>query len=142
MRLTVIGCGHLGATHAACMAELGHEVLGVDIDPDKVALLNAGRAWFLEPDLDELLALHTKSGRLRFTTSFAEAAEFGTVHFLGVGTPGLPGQLRVRPVPGFRRRRRPRPAPDPARAHRRQVHRPARHHGPADPRTPRQRPRR
>jgi UDPglucose 6-dehydrogenase len=90
MRLTVIGCGHLGATHAACMAELGHEVLGVDIDPDKVALLNAGRAWFLEPDLDELLARHTKAGRLRFTTSFAEAARFGTVHFLGVGTPGLP----------------------------------------------------
>ena len=90
MRLTVIGCGHLGATHAACMAELGHEVLGVDIDPDKVALLNAGRAWFLEPDLDELLARHTRAGRLRFTTSFEEAARFGTVHFLGVGTPGLP----------------------------------------------------
>jgi UDPglucose 6-dehydrogenase len=90
MRLTVIGCGHLGATHAACMAELGHEVLGVDIDPDKVALLNAGRAWFLEPNLDELLARHTKGGRLRFTTSFEAAARFGTVHFLGVGTPGLP----------------------------------------------------
>ena len=86
----MIGCGHLGATHAACMAELGHEVLGVDIDPDKVALLNAGRAWFLEPDLDKLLARHTRSGRLRFTTSFEEAARFGTVHFLGVGTPGLP----------------------------------------------------
>jgi len=91
MRLTVIGCGHLGATHAACMAELGHEVLGIDVDADKVALLNAGRAWFQEPDLDELLARHTKAGRLRFTTSFAAAARFGTVHFLGVGTPGLPG---------------------------------------------------
>ena len=90
MRLTVIGCGHLGATHAACMAELGHEVLGVDIDPDKVALLNAGRAWFLEPDLDDLLACHTNTGRLSFTTSFEEAARFGSVHFLGVGTPGLP----------------------------------------------------
>ena len=86
----MIGCGHLGATHAACMAELGHEVLGVDIDADKVALLNAGRAWFLEPGLDELLARHTRTGRLRFTTSFEEAARFGTVHFLGVGTPGLP----------------------------------------------------
>jgi UDPglucose 6-dehydrogenase len=90
MRLTVIGCGHLGATHAACMAEIGHEVLGVEIDPDKVALLNAGRAWFLEPGLDELLARHVQEGRLRFTTSFEEAARFGTVHFLGVGTPGLP----------------------------------------------------
>ena len=86
----MIGCGHLGATHAACMAELGHEVLGVDIDPDKVALLNRGRAWFLEPDLDELLARHTKAGQLRFTTSFEEAARFGPVHFLGVGTPSLP----------------------------------------------------
>ena len=87
----MIGCGHLGATHAACMAEIGHEVLGVDIDPDKVALLNTGRAWFLEPGLDEMLARHVRSGRLRFTTSFVEAAAFGTVHFLGVGTPGLPG---------------------------------------------------
>ena len=91
MRITVIGSGHLGATHAACMAEIGHEVLGVDIDPDKVALLNSGRAWFLEPRLDELLARHIKSGRLRFTTSFEAAARFGSVHFLGVGTPGLPG---------------------------------------------------
>ena len=73
----MIGCGHLGATHAACMAELGHEVLGVDIEPDKVALLRAGRAWFLEPDLDGLLARHTKTGRLEFTTSFEEAARFG-----------------------------------------------------------------
>jgi UDPglucose 6-dehydrogenase len=72
------------------MAEAGHEVLGVDIDQDKVALLNSGRAWFLEPGLDELLARHTKTGRLRFTTSFAEAARFGSVHFVGVGTPGLP----------------------------------------------------
>jgi UDPglucose 6-dehydrogenase len=91
MRLTVIGCGHLGATHAACMAEVGHEVLGVEIDPDKVALLNAGRAWFLEPGLDDLLARHVKAGRLRFTASFEEAAAFAAVHFLGVGTPGLPG---------------------------------------------------
>jgi UDPglucose 6-dehydrogenase len=91
MRLTVIGCGHLGATHAACMAEVGHEVLGVEIDPDKVALLNAGRAWFLEPGLDELLARHVQAGRLRFTASFEEAAAFADVHFLGVGTPGLPG---------------------------------------------------
>jgi UDPglucose 6-dehydrogenase len=91
MRLTVIGCGHLGATHAACMAEIGHDVLGVDIDQDKVGLLNTGRAWFSEPGLDDMLARHTRAGRLRFTTSFEEAARFGTVHFLGVGTPGLPG---------------------------------------------------
>jgi UDPglucose 6-dehydrogenase len=90
MRLTVIGCGHLGATHAACMAEIGHDVLGIDTDEGKVDLLNSGRAWFMEPGLDELLARHTGSGRLRFTTSFEAAAAFGTVHFLAVGTPSLP----------------------------------------------------
>ena len=88
MRLTVIGCGHLGATHAACMAEIGHEVLGVDIDEDKIALLNEGRAWFAEPGLDEMLTRHTRAGALRFTPSFEEAGAFAAVHFLGVGTPG------------------------------------------------------
>lgn len=89
MRMTVIGCGHLGATHAASMAEIGHEVIGVDIDPSKIATLRSGRAWFHEPELDEMLARHVASGRLRFTTDFAEAGEFGEMHFLGVATPGM-----------------------------------------------------
>jgi UDPglucose 6-dehydrogenase len=89
VRMTVIGCGHLGATHAASMAEIGHEVIGVDIDPDKVATLNSGRAWFHEPGLDEMLARHLAAGRLRFTTDFSEAGAFGQVHFLGVATPGM-----------------------------------------------------
>ena len=63
MRLSVIGCGHLGAVHAACMAEIGHDVLGVDIDQDKIALLNSGRAWFHEPRLDEMLARNVAAGR-------------------------------------------------------------------------------
>jgi len=88
MRMTTIGCGHLGATHAACMASIGHDVLGVDIDDDKVGLLNSGKAWFHEPGLDELLAENIQAGRLRFTTSFADAAEFASVHFVGVATPG------------------------------------------------------
>ncbi|MET8766055.1 UDP-glucose/GDP-mannose dehydrogenase family protein [Streptomyces sp. NPDC004658] len=87
MRLTVIGTGYLGATHAACMAELGHDVLGVDVDPEKVAALSAGRVPFHEPGLPELIAKHTASGRLRFTTSYAEAGAFGEVHFVCVGTP-------------------------------------------------------
>ncbi|QKW44256.1 UDP-glucose dehydrogenase family protein [Streptomyces microflavus] len=87
MKLTVIGCGYLGATHAACMAELGHDVLGMDADLGKVQLLNSGRAPFFEPGLDDLLARHTASGRLRFTASYAEAAQFGDLHFIGVGTP-------------------------------------------------------
>ncbi|MEU4493043.1 UDP-glucose/GDP-mannose dehydrogenase family protein [Streptomyces sp. NPDC023998] len=92
MKLTVIGCGYLGATHAACMAELGHEVLGMDADMDKVAVLNSGKAPFFERDLDELLAKHTASGRLKFTASYAEAAGFGDLHFIGVGTPPRPGE--------------------------------------------------
>ncbi|MFZ4275552.1 UDP-glucose dehydrogenase family protein [Streptomyces arboris] len=91
MKLTVIGCGYLGATHAACMAELGHDVLGMDSDRDKVQLLSSGRAPFFEPGLDDLLAQHVASGRLRFTASYAEAAQFGDLHFVGVGTPQQAG---------------------------------------------------
>jgi UDPglucose 6-dehydrogenase len=87
MRVSVIGCGHLGIPHAAAMAELGHEVIGVDVDRDKVTQLNAGECPIFEPGLPELLASHTKSGRLRFTTDIAEAAEFADLHFIGVGTP-------------------------------------------------------
>jgi UDPglucose 6-dehydrogenase len=76
VKMSVIGCGHLGATHAACMASLGHEVIGVDIDEGKVSLLNSGKGWFHEPDLDPMLAESIAAGRLRFTTDFAEAAEF------------------------------------------------------------------
>lgn len=90
-RLTVIGTGYLGATHAICMAILGFEVLGVDVDPDKVARLNAGEVPFFEPGLPELLQKALKPGRLRFTTDYAEAGEFGDVHFICVGTPQKAG---------------------------------------------------
>ncbi|MGY4907260.1 UDP-glucose dehydrogenase family protein [Streptomyces sp. 900116325] len=92
MRLTVVGCGYLGATHAASMAELGHEVLGMDSDMDKVAALNSGKAPFHERDLDEMLARHTASGHLKFTSSYTEAAAFADLHFIAVGTPQLPGE--------------------------------------------------
>jgi UDPglucose 6-dehydrogenase len=88
MKMSVIGCGHLGATHAACMASIGHDVIGVDIDDGKVALLNSGKGWFHEPDLDPMLAETIEAGRLQFTTDFAAAAEFAAVHFIGVATPG------------------------------------------------------
>ncbi|MGI8644819.1 MAG: UDP-glucose dehydrogenase family protein [Nocardioides sp.] len=87
MRVTVIGCGYLGATHAASMAELGFEVLGMEIDPAKRDALTAGKVPFYEPDLQELLTTHVESGRLRFTDDYRQAAEFGDVHFLCVGTP-------------------------------------------------------
>ncbi|NEC08062.1 UDP-glucose/GDP-mannose dehydrogenase family protein [Streptomyces sp. SID7909] len=87
MRVSVIGCGHLGIPHAAAMAEIGHEVIGVDLDQAKIDRLNAGECPIYEEGLPELLATHTASGRLRFTTSLAEAGEFADVHFLAVGTP-------------------------------------------------------
>ncbi|MEJ3750609.1 UDP-glucose/GDP-mannose dehydrogenase family protein [Actinomycetes bacterium KLBMP 9797] len=90
MKITVIGSGHLGATHAAGMADIGHEVIGVDIDPAKIETLNSGQGWFHEPELNVLLARNISTGRLRFTTDFADAAEFGDVHFLAVGTPSGP----------------------------------------------------
>ncbi len=93
LRMTVVGCGYLGATHAACMAELGFEVLGLDIDTSRVAALQEARPPFYEPGLEPLLRKHVESGRLRFTTSFAEAAEFGDVHFLCVSTPQRDGEL-------------------------------------------------
>lgn len=86
-RLTVIGTGYLGATHAICMAVLGFDVLGVDVDPDKIERLNSGEVPFFEPGLPELLAKALDTGRLRFSTSFAEAGEFGDIHFVCVGTP-------------------------------------------------------
>src|SRR5574340_828725 len=92
MRCTVFGTGYLGATHAACMAELGHEVLGVDIDPGKVAKLAAGEVPFYEPGLAEVLRRNLDAGRLGFTTSYQEAAAFADVHFLGVGTPQKKGE--------------------------------------------------
>ncbi|MFE3019478.1 UDP-glucose dehydrogenase family protein [Streptomyces sp. NPDC059256] len=87
MRVSVIGCGHLGIPHAAAMAELGHEVIGVDVDQAKVDRLNAGACPIYEAGLPELLTRHTASGRLRFTTDIREAAAFAELHFLGVGTP-------------------------------------------------------
>jgi UDPglucose 6-dehydrogenase len=85
--MTVLGTGYLGATHAVCMASLGFEVLGLDVDASKVARLSAGEVPFYEPGLEELLRETLATGRLRFTTSYEEVAEFGDVHFLCVGTP-------------------------------------------------------
>jgi UDPglucose 6-dehydrogenase len=91
-RLTVIGTGYLGATHAVCMADLGFDVLGVDVDEAKVASLQAGQVPFFEPGLPELLRKSLDSGRLRFTTAYEEAGAFGDIHFLCVGTPQKLGE--------------------------------------------------
>ncbi|WHE37745.1 UDP-glucose/GDP-mannose dehydrogenase family protein [Microbacterium sp. BDGP8] len=86
MRLSVIGCGYLGAVHAAAMASIGHEVVGIDVDERKIASLSNGEAPFFEPGLQEILSEGLASGRLRFSTDMADAAG-ATVHFIGVGTP-------------------------------------------------------
>ncbi|MFN2560544.1 MAG: UDP-glucose/GDP-mannose dehydrogenase family protein [Jatrophihabitans sp.] len=91
MKMSVIGTGYLGATHAGAMAELGHEVLGVDVDENKVALLASGQVPFFEPGLPELLSKHVTSGALRFTTSVQEATAFADLHFVCVGTPQRSG---------------------------------------------------
>jgi UDPglucose 6-dehydrogenase len=92
MRCTIFGTGYLGATHAAGMAELGHEVVGVDIDPGKVAKLASGDIPFYEPGLRKMLTDNLAAGRLHFTTDYDMAAEFAEVHFLGVGTPQKKGE--------------------------------------------------
>ncbi|MCT1516687.1 UDP-glucose dehydrogenase family protein [Dietzia cercidiphylli] len=93
MRMTVFGTGYLGTTHAACMAELGHEVLGVDVDEAKIERLRAGEVPFYEPGLPEILRRQVEAGRVRFTTDYAEAAEFADLHFIGVGTPQRKGEF-------------------------------------------------
>ncbi|WP_035801090.1 UDP-glucose dehydrogenase family protein [Kitasatospora mediocidica] len=98
LRISVIGTGYLGATHAACLAELGFEVLGMDIDPEKLAALAAGRVPMYEPGLSELLLKHVaghegSTGRLRFTDSTQEVAEFADVHFICTNTPQKKGEF-------------------------------------------------
>ncbi|MFZ4108718.1 MAG: UDP-glucose dehydrogenase family protein [Candidatus Planktophila sp.] len=91
-KLSVIGCGYLGATHAACMSSLGFTVIGVDTDPNKVEMLSRGELPFYEPGLDTLLAQEIKSGRLTFTTDFSAVAA-ADIHFVCVGTPQTKGGL-------------------------------------------------
>ncbi|MFC5931201.1 UDP-glucose/GDP-mannose dehydrogenase family protein [Cryobacterium melibiosiphilum] len=90
MKISVIGCGYLGAVHASAMAELGHDVIGIDVDANKIALLAEGRPPFFEPGLPEVLTSARDSGRLRFSTDIADAAG-AQVHFVAVGTPQKPG---------------------------------------------------
>ncbi|NKX54662.1 UDP-glucose dehydrogenase family protein [Arthrobacter mobilis] len=91
MRISVIGCGYLGAVHAAAMAKLGHDVVGIDVDDRKIAELQAGRAPFFEPGLPELLTEVQGTGRLAFSTDMADAAG-AAVHFVCVGTPQRKGE--------------------------------------------------
>jgi len=86
LKLSVIGTGYLGATHAACMASLGFEVIGFDTESSKVDLLSKGKVPFYEPDLEELLAEQIKTKRLTFTNKVEDLSD-ADVHFICVGTP-------------------------------------------------------
>ena len=97
LKLSVIGCGYLGATHAACMSSLGFEVIGIDTDQSKVDLLSKGELPFYEPGLDTLLAAEMKTGRLSFTTDFSAVAD-ADVHFICVGTPQSKDGLAADPT--------------------------------------------
>jgi len=91
MKIAVFGCGYLGAVHAACMATLGHDVVGVDVIEAQVEALSEGRAPFHEPGFPELLQSALETGRLQFTTDAGAAAD-STVHFICVGTPQRRGE--------------------------------------------------
>jgi UDPglucose 6-dehydrogenase len=91
MRISVIGCGYLGAVHAASMADLGHEVIGIDVDADKIRALKGGKAPFFEPGLDTILESALQSGRLEFSTNIGDA-KGARVHFVAVGTPQRRGE--------------------------------------------------
>jgi UDPglucose 6-dehydrogenase len=88
MKLSVIGTGYLGAVHAACMAELGFDVVGIDVDETRIELLKSGTAPFFEPDFEPILKRNLESGRLKFSTNFADLAD-ADVHFICVGTPQM-----------------------------------------------------
>ncbi|ANY22473.1 UDP-glucose dehydrogenase family protein [Gordonia terrae] len=92
MRIVVFGLGYLGATHAACMAELGHEVLGIELDDFRREELARGEVPFYEPGLPDLVRKHLESGLLRVSASYEEAAEWGGVYFIAVGTPQRKGE--------------------------------------------------
>lgn len=90
MRISVLGTGYLGATHAACLAACGHEVVGIDTSRERVALLATGRAPFHEPGLDDLLQTGLRQGRLSFSSDYSAVRDCA-VHFLCVGTPQVRG---------------------------------------------------
>src|ERR1700724_351707 len=94
LRVSVIGTGYLGLTHAVCMADLGHEVLAIDVDAEKIAKASRGETPFFEPGLEPLLRKNLDAGRLRFTDSSPEIGELGAVHFFCVGTPQATASAR------------------------------------------------
>lgn len=90
MKISIFGLGYVGAVSAGCLAEMGHHVVGVDVNADKVAAINEGRSPVVEPGLDELLSKHVKSGKVSATTDSAQAVADTDISFISVGTPSQP----------------------------------------------------
>jgi UDPglucose 6-dehydrogenase len=87
MKITVIGTGYVGLVSGACLAEVGNDVLCLDVDPAKISILDAGRITIFEPNLQEMVRRNVTAGRLHFTTDIERASHFGTIMFIAVGTP-------------------------------------------------------
>jgi UDPglucose 6-dehydrogenase len=87
MKITVIGTGYVGLVGAACLAEVGNHVLGLDLNPEKIRILKEGGIPIHEPGLLEIVRRNVENGRLSFTTNVEEAVHFGEVQFIAVGTP-------------------------------------------------------
>jgi UDPglucose 6-dehydrogenase len=87
MKITVVGTGYVGLVGAACLAEVGNHVLGLDVNPEKIRILKEGDIPIHEPGLLEIVRRNVENGRLSFTTNIEEAVHFGEVQFIAVGTP-------------------------------------------------------
>ena len=87
MKITVVGTGYVGLVSGACLAEMGNDVLCLDLDPEKIRILKEGGIPIHEPGLDQVVARNVAAGRLHFTTDVQEAVQFGTIQFIAVGTP-------------------------------------------------------
>ena len=87
MKITVVGTGYVGLVGAACLAEVGNQVLGLDVNPEKIRILKEGGIPIHEPGLLEIVHRNVENGRLSFTTNIEEAVHFGEVQFIAVGTP-------------------------------------------------------
>jgi UDPglucose 6-dehydrogenase len=93
MKITVIGLGYLGATHAVAMAKVGHQVIGIEPNQQKIDSLVQGKAGFFEPGLDEELAKQIAGGRIEFKLAHDESSRDADIHFICVGTPQTPGSM-------------------------------------------------
>ncbi|MDI5890274.1 nucleotide sugar dehydrogenase, partial [Halomonas rhizosphaerae] len=87
MKITIFGTGYVGLVTGTCLADVGHDVLCMDVDADKIARLEGGEIPIFEPGLEPMVKDNVEAGRLRFTTDEAEAVAFGTLQFIAVGTP-------------------------------------------------------